>query len=199
MAQWLEMLSAFDFTVCHCSGKEHMNADALSCRPCPQCGMNGPNQQLEEQNTCATEVAMIESTNWMPTVQLQQHHQSDPDLSQMITWLKTDTLPSSFPHQVSRCLQTLWLQQQQLILQNDGIMWKERTRKPHPNPKPLEKLRIVDGGPFFLHDPNDVLYWQWEDVTHGGAHSGRLQVILSVVTLASGIDLARYNSNSHVV
>ena len=33
------------------------------------------------------------------------------------------------------------------------IMWKERTRKPHPNPKPLEKLRIVDGGPFFPHDP----------------------------------------------
>ena len=32
-------------------------------------------------------------------------------------------------------------------------MWKERTRKPHPNPKPLEKLRIVDGGPFFPHDP----------------------------------------------
>ena len=33
------------------------------------------------------------------------------------------------------------------------IMRKERTRKPHPNPKPLEQLRIVDGGPFFPHDP----------------------------------------------
>ena len=34
-----------------------------------------------------------------------------------------------------------------------GMMWIEQTRKPHPNPKPLEKLRIVDGGPFFPHDP----------------------------------------------
>ena len=32
-------------------------------------------------------------------------------------------------------------------------MWKEQTGKPHPNHKPLEKLRIVDGGPFFSHDP----------------------------------------------
>ena len=32
-------------------------------------------------------------------------------------------------------------------------MIQEQTRKPHPNPKLLEKLWIVDGGPFFLHDP----------------------------------------------
>ena len=32
-------------------------------------------------------------------------------------------------------------------------MWKEQTRKPHSKPKLLEKLRIVDGGPFFPHDP----------------------------------------------
>ena len=30
-----------------------------------------------------------------------------------------------------------------------GIMWKEQTRKPHPDPKPLEKLMIVDGGRSF--------------------------------------------------
>ena len=33
-------------------------------------------------------------------------------------------------------------------------MWKKRTRKQHPNPKPLEKLKIVDSGPFFPHDPS---------------------------------------------
>ena len=32
-------------------------------------------------------------------------------------------------------------------------MIQEQTRKPHPNPKLLEKLWIVDGGPFFPHDP----------------------------------------------
>ena len=40
-----------------------------------------------------------------------------------------------------------------LSKQANQIMWKERTRKPYPNPKPLEKLRIVDSGPFFPHDP----------------------------------------------
>ena len=33
------------------------------------------------------------------------------------------------------------------------IMWTDWTIRPHPNPKPLEKLRIVNGGPFFPHDP----------------------------------------------
>ena len=33
-----------------------------------------------------------------------------------------------------------------------GIVWKELTRKPHPNPKPFEKLRVVNSGPFFPHD-----------------------------------------------
>ena len=37
-------------------------------------------------------------------------------------------------------------------------MQKERTRKPHPNPKPLEKLRIVDGGLLFPHGPNRLSY-----------------------------------------
>ena len=32
----------------------------------------------------------------------------------------------------------------------------QTTRKLHPNPKPLEKLRIVDGGLFFPHGPNQT-------------------------------------------
>ena len=89
-----------------------MNADALSRRPCSQCGVE--DVSLVDQPT----VAVIESSNWMPTVDIPQHQEADPDLSQMITWLKTDTLPSKFPRNVSRRLQTLWSQRQQLVLEN---------------------------------------------------------------------------------
>ena len=38
-----------------------------------------------------------------------------------------------------------------------GIMWKEQTRKPHPNPKPFKKkLRIANSGLFFPHDLKHV-------------------------------------------
>ena len=38
VARWLELLSRFDFTVSHRAGQKHGNADALSRRPCSQCG-----------------------------------------------------------------------------------------------------------------------------------------------------------------
>ena len=112
VARWLELLSRFDFTVSHRAGQKHVNADALSRRPCSQCGVE--DVSLVDQPT----VAVIESSNWMPTVDIPQHQEADPDLSQMITWLKTDTLPSKFPRNVSRRLQTLWSQRQQLVLEN---------------------------------------------------------------------------------
>jgi transposase InsO family protein len=39
--RWLEILEEFNFTVEHRPGAKHGNADALSRRPCKQCGLNG--------------------------------------------------------------------------------------------------------------------------------------------------------------
>ena len=36
--RWLEVLEEFDFNVCHRPGRQHVNADALSRKPCKQCG-----------------------------------------------------------------------------------------------------------------------------------------------------------------
>lgn len=36
LARWLEVLSAYDFTIEHRAGRIHSNADALSRRPCPE-------------------------------------------------------------------------------------------------------------------------------------------------------------------
>jgi len=37
-ARWCEILEEFDFQIVHRPGVKHGNADALSKRPCPQCG-----------------------------------------------------------------------------------------------------------------------------------------------------------------
>jgi transposase InsO family protein len=36
LARWFEKLAEFDFTIIHRAGKDHVNADALSRRPCPK-------------------------------------------------------------------------------------------------------------------------------------------------------------------
>jgi len=41
-SRWLEVLEEFNFTVEHRPGKKHANADALSRRPCRQCGICAP-------------------------------------------------------------------------------------------------------------------------------------------------------------
>ena len=38
-ARWLDILGEFDFSVVHRPGRAHQNADAMSRRPCRQCGV----------------------------------------------------------------------------------------------------------------------------------------------------------------
>jgi len=40
MACWLQKLQEYNFTIVHCPGRQHVNADALSRLPCRQCGRN---------------------------------------------------------------------------------------------------------------------------------------------------------------
>ena len=45
LAQWLECLQEFSFEIVHRSGRKHTNADALSRRPCSQCGREDSSHQ----------------------------------------------------------------------------------------------------------------------------------------------------------
>ena len=39
IARWVQKLQEYQFTIIHCPGNRHNNADALSRLPCRQCGM----------------------------------------------------------------------------------------------------------------------------------------------------------------
>jgi len=43
-ACWCEILEEFDFQIVHRQGRLHENADAMSRRPCRQCGNDGKNK-----------------------------------------------------------------------------------------------------------------------------------------------------------
>ena len=48
MARWLEALAEFDYIVVHRPGKQHTNADSLSCGQCCQCGMEVEDSESSE-------------------------------------------------------------------------------------------------------------------------------------------------------
>ena len=56
-ARWLEVMEEYDFTVAHRPGKRHVNADALSRKPCAraQCACNVGNTSTAEADICAVD------------------------------------------------------------------------------------------------------------------------------------------------
>ena len=62
MARWLEALQEYNFQIVHRQGRLHGNADAMSRRPCNQCGRQDhiPNEEdldvyLVQQNSGDTD------------------------------------------------------------------------------------------------------------------------------------------------
>src|SRR5207253_1650079 len=44
ISRWMSILAEFQFSIVHRPGRSHMNADAMSRRPCKQCGMEEEEQ-----------------------------------------------------------------------------------------------------------------------------------------------------------
>ena len=70
LARWLERLQEYDFEVVHRRGRSHQNADALSRRPCTQCG--------REFHLAAVNTISIARTAGYSKEELLQSQLSDP-------------------------------------------------------------------------------------------------------------------------
>ena len=111
LARWLQILEQYDLQVVHRPGKRHLNADALSRGPCHQCGYTEP-----ATVTCA---APLDTPSWLPqwsSPSLAGEQAQDPDLNQIIAWLKTDTMPTKFSSGYSHTIQALWAQRHSLVI-----------------------------------------------------------------------------------
>ena len=105
LARWIELLQEYDFDIVHRQGKVHCNADALSCRPCQQCGH-------EEQVIASVVGATILSPGKMEEVEKLQRE--DPTLKPVILAKLVGSLPNRQEQQkaspVTRRLYQLWNQ-----------------------------------------------------------------------------------------
>ncbi len=55
---WMEILSEYNFTIEHRAGRIHQNADALSCKPCNQCGREVENGSKEEKTKITSDTSL---------------------------------------------------------------------------------------------------------------------------------------------
>jgi hypothetical protein len=79
--RWLEILEEYNFTVEHRHGAKHTNADALSRRPCRQCGQCEETEPVsaETLNVSSVGIASVTLTDWS-TDAISIAQTQDPDI-----------------------------------------------------------------------------------------------------------------------
>jgi transposase InsO family protein len=118
--RWLERLAEFEFQVIHRAGKKHGNADALSRKPCRQCGM-----ETSAEVAAVTEVhgQTPASADDGPPDDLEKAQREDPDLSKVRSWLDDGAEAPDLVNILyeDETVKTYWHQKDQLYVR-DGVM-----------------------------------------------------------------------------
>ena len=116
LARWLERLQEYDFEVVHRRGRSHQNADALSRRPCTQCG--------REFHLAAVNTISIARTAGYSKEELLQSQLSDPVVGPILKAKeRSQRLEANFTKQQGprfRRLDQLW---DQLLVQ-EGLLYR---------------------------------------------------------------------------
>ena len=118
VARWLDILAEYDFVIEHRPGERHGNADALSRLPCKQCGFEPSAPPLPSSS-----IGQRESVCVLSAGDPKQLQQGDPDLEQVISWVRDNAFPPTLPRHGSYWLQTLWSQKSHLLLK-EGVLYR---------------------------------------------------------------------------
>ena len=94
-ARWCEILEEFDFDIHHRPGKVHGNADALSRKPCKQCGWGSEGEDaLEVRNIVFNAPAEVADSQWSP-LKVAEETEHDDELGPILKRkLENDLRPS---------------------------------------------------------------------------------------------------------
>ena len=129
VARWLELLSEFQYQVIHRPGMQHINADSLSRRPRPQCGMTtSEGVEVVVESNATTEAMATTENSLLPTwtiEEIRNFQNADTDIKQVVQWMESDSIPSRCPEMASSSVRTLWNQRKQLVLEPNGVLFRK--------------------------------------------------------------------------
>jgi len=90
-ARWCEILKEFNFQIVHRFGRIHGNADAISRRPCRQCGNDGENK-VSVKIRAINFVTIEEGDRWSRK-EIAEATEKDVELATFVKWLRDGLLP----------------------------------------------------------------------------------------------------------
>ena len=169
LAQWLEKLQEFHFRIVHRPGKKHTNADAMSRRPCDQCGridddplVNHPSAALGEESSATVSPICTEASfvGDATPAKLRQLQLDDSSIKFVLEAKESDKRPTKEVVKAKgmevRKLIQIW---DQLVVSN-GILkrcFEDKERKSAvyqwvvPKKQRREILRHLHDGPLGAH------------------------------------------------
>lgn len=114
--RWLEKVAEFEFQVIHRTGRKHENADALSRKPCRQCGRTESTEVAAVTETAEPTVASAE-TDLRDVIRNAQRE--DPDLRLVCSWVEEGGQVPELEDILyeNASVKTYWSQWDQLYLQ----------------------------------------------------------------------------------
>jgi len=118
-ARWCEILKEFDFQIVHRLGRLHGNADAMSRRPCRQCGNDGENKVAVRLR--AINFRTIEESDRWSSKEIAETTEKDIELATFVKWLQEGTL---------------------LLSSNDLARYDPTTKSLHAQ---WERFKVVEG------------------------------------------------------
>jgi transposase InsO family protein len=126
--RWLEILEEFHFSVEHRPGARHGNADALSRRPCRQCGVCGLDDSSVEvsQNVCTINSSV--PPQWSAAT-ISGEQRDDPDIGPIYTALQDGSGKPAWETMLpmSQDTKVYWTQWDSLVLL-DAVLYRRYTR-----------------------------------------------------------------------
>lgn len=177
MARWLEFLSCYDLEVSHRPGRNHGNADALSRRPCRQCGREDEPVPVEK------DIENVHEVQQCAAVTRQKKKAAEKDSSQKAIWLegwdnvelRDSQLRDNEIGMIMKALDAGEQRPQWSKVSSEGQALKTLWGQ-------WKRLKIVDG----------VLYRRWED------DAGTLERWQVVVPREKRRDVLHYTHDSPV-
>ena len=91
LARWLEVIAAYDIEIIHRAGRSHGNADALSRRPCRQCGRELDCNTSEEEKGQARAILMTDDRR---ISEMRRAQLDDPNIKPVLEALERNTKPT---------------------------------------------------------------------------------------------------------
>jgi len=120
--RWLEILEEFNFTVENRAGKKHENADALSRRPCRQCGVCTPETRATE--TAGIRALHVEEQPIWSMEEIKRVQESDPDIGTLYSAFSDNAKPPwDAILDASQETKAYWTQWDRLTPRN-GVMYR---------------------------------------------------------------------------